>query len=153
MPVNHLTLLLDRLDQIFQQLLRRMHGELAQKMEKDVTGSQFVVMKTIFEQGQMTVSAVAEALEVSLSAVTALVDRLHRAGYVERSRDENDRRLVWLKVTPAGKEKVGACLAARRQVMRDILGRLPQEDLEELVKIYEKLLSIIQTDGASHTPE
>ncbi|OWY83813.1 MarR family transcriptional regulator [Rhodococcus sp. BUPNP1] len=48
----------------------------------------------------------AEHLRLNTASVTALVDRLERAGHVRRDRDSDDRRRVILHVTPAA-EKLG----------------------------------------------
>lgn len=48
----------------------------------------------------------AEHLRLNTASITALVDRLERAGHVRRDRDSDDRRRVILRVTPAA-EKLG----------------------------------------------
>jgi len=139
---------LKRIDRMMGLLVRRLHAELAQNLVTGVTASQFVIMKKINERGRMTVSEVAGDLFVSLSAVTAQVDRLCRAGLVERHRDESDRRVVWLALTPAGKEVYEACEASRLKVIGRYLGQLEQRDLEKLLDIYTKLLKIIEADNS-----
>jgi len=149
MPENNHARLLERLEEVALQLARRMHAKMEVSMAQGVTGSQFFVLKRIREHGQMTVSAAAEEIGVSLSAVTALVDRLVKAGLVTRRRDEDDRRLVWLEVTPQGEQALQTCLAGRKQIMEKYLGRLAEQDLEQLVNIYEKLLMIIKREEKS----
>lgn len=94
----------------------------------------------------MTVSEEASETGVSLSAITALVDRLYKAGLVNRERDENDRRLVWLAITRRGEEILQACTAGRKEAMNKYLGKLPKEDLEQLEQICEKLLVMMKDD-------
>ncbi|MFF0240838.1 MarR family winged helix-turn-helix transcriptional regulator [Rhodococcus pyridinivorans] len=48
----------------------------------------------------------AEHLQLNTASITALVDRLERAGHVRRDRDSDDRRRVILRVTPVA-EKLG----------------------------------------------
>lgn len=53
----------------------------------------------------LTPSALAEALSMSPSATTAVVDRLERVGHVRRVHDDVDRRRIALEMTPsAGSE-------------------------------------------------
>src|SRR3954467_1126527 len=49
----------------------------------------------------VTAGALGAAVELSSASVTALVDRLERAGHVRRVRDEADRRRVVLEMSPA----------------------------------------------------
>ncbi|OPX92149.1 MAG: putative HTH-type transcriptional regulator YusO [Pelotomaculum sp. PtaB.Bin013] len=147
MDSEKLNLYLERLDEVFQHIARRLHAELAQNMVNGITMSQFVVLKKLNEKGRVTVSEVAEGLNVSLSAITALADRLHKAGLVDRCRDEQDRRLVWLTLTAEGENTVSTCRKARSKVVEKYLSKLPEEDVKHLVQIYEKVLALMRAEG------
>jgi len=137
---------LARLEEVFTELVRRLHAELASQMVSGITGSQFLVLKKIHNKGRLTVSEVADELGVSLSAITALVDRLVKSGFVVRSRDEQDRRLVWLEATEKGIDILSRCLESRKKVANKYFGRLPEGDIEKLIEIYEKVLSIMRSE-------
>ena len=148
MDNEKLNIYIRRLEDVFQVFLRRLHHELGKQMVNGITGSQFFVMKKIYDRGRSTVSDVAEDLCVSLSAITSLVDKLNKVGLVARQRDEGDRRLVWLELTSEGNEILNRCLTSRRQVIGRYLEQLPDEDMEQLLSIYERLLGIIQAEDA-----
>lgn len=44
----------------------------------------------------MTASQLAEETGLSTGAITGVIDRLEKGGYVRRKRDQNDRRLVFI---------------------------------------------------------
>jgi DNA-binding MarR family transcriptional regulator len=50
--------------------------------------------------GSLTAGELATQSGLTTGAVTAVVDRLERAGYVRRVRDDEDRRRVMVEVTP-----------------------------------------------------
>jgi DNA-binding MarR family transcriptional regulator len=50
--------------------------------------------------GSIAAGELAEAMHLSSGAITTLVDRLERAGYAQRRRDESDRRRVLVELTP-----------------------------------------------------
>jgi DNA-binding MarR family transcriptional regulator len=54
----------------------------------------------IDQHGRITAGELARELRLSTGAITTLVDRLERAGYARRVRDEEDRRRVLIEVTP-----------------------------------------------------
>jgi len=137
---------LDKLDEMLPLFIRRLHQELADSMDKGVTANQFFVMKMIGDRGQMTVSEVADGLSVSLSAVTSLVDRLHRAGMVQRRRSEDDRRVVWLELTEKGENVVATCQESRMRIIQRYLGQLEDKELAFMIKIYEKIISMMHQD-------
>ncbi|SFH06640.1 DNA-binding transcriptional regulator, MarR family [Desulfotomaculum arcticum] len=138
----------DRLDEMVQHFLRRMHQELTGAFERGVTRNQFVMMKIVNDHGRVTVSKVAEDLYVSLSAITALVDRLCRAGLVVRHRSEEDRRVVWLELTEEGREVVHECLEARRRTIQRYLGQLAEEDLLHMINAYEKIIDLMRQEDS-----
>ncbi|BAF60968.1 transcriptional regulator [Pelotomaculum thermopropionicum SI] len=137
---------LSRLEEVFMGMVRRLHGELACQMVSGITGSQFFVLKKINSKGRMTVSAVADELGVSLSAITSLVDRLVKSGFVVRSRDEQDRRLVWLEATDKGRDILEKCVEGRRKVAAKYFGRIPESDIKKLIEIYEKILDVMREE-------
>ncbi|WP_404405950.1 MarR family winged helix-turn-helix transcriptional regulator [Pelagibacterium halotolerans] len=49
--------------------------------------------------GRVTAGQLAEQARLTTGAVTGVVDRLERAGYARRVRDETDRRKVWIEPT------------------------------------------------------
>jgi DNA-binding MarR family transcriptional regulator len=139
---------LSMLEDVFGELVRRLHMELGQHLIQGITASQFVVLNRIKKKGRMTVSEIADGIGVSLSAITAVSDRLHKAGMLQRRRDENDRRLVWLENTPEGDRVVETINAGRCKVVGKYFGQLPPEDFEKLIEIHEKLLVIMRREAA-----
>ncbi|HAU31243.1 MAG: Transcriptional regulator [Desulfotomaculum sp. 46_80] len=138
---------LERLEITLQQLIRRIHEKMEILMVQGITGSQFFVMKKIHEKGKMTVSEVANELNVSLSAITALTDRLYKNGLIKRDRDEKDRRLVWLTITPQGEKTLQDYGVNRQEVFRKYLGDLSQEDLSSLINICDKILTSMKKES------
>ena len=57
--------------------------------------------------GRVSAGHLANESGLTTGAVTAVVDRLEAAGYVQRTRDALDRRKVWLESTPHTLELVG----------------------------------------------
>lgn len=64
--------------------------------------------------------------------VSRLIDRLEKAGLVERERCEHDRRVVRAVLTDAGRAKVDAIDAPLRAAFREAFGSLGAGDIETL---------------------
>jgi DNA-binding MarR family transcriptional regulator len=141
---------LKQLEDIFHELLKRIQAELSRTMTHNITPSQFLVLKKLAE-GRATVSELADFLGVSLSAITSLVDRLNKSGFVTRIRDEQDRRLVWLEMTSQGSQELNECLSKRNKVMHTIFGQLEEDDLQNLIVIYGKVSNIIKQIQVNET--
>ncbi|WP_306319259.1 MULTISPECIES: TetR family transcriptional regulator [unclassified Streptomyces] len=75
-----------------------------------------------------TMGELAAAGAVRAGAVTQHADRLARAGLIERERDDRDRRIVYLRLSGAGRELVDRVAAERAAGERELLdGLRPQE--------------------------
>jgi DNA-binding MarR family transcriptional regulator len=82
------------------------------------------VLMTATLEGELSVSDLAHKLELSLSATSLMVGELSRAGLLERTEDEHDRRRTIVRVSEQYREGVDAWLRERIEPMRRTLERL-----------------------------
>lgn len=87
----------------------------------------------------LPLSRVARLLTQEAQSTTELADRLERRGYVRRIRDQRDRRLVLLELTPEGCAAVEEILPAIDQAGERIFGVLSSAQQH---KFTELLLSV-----------
>jgi DNA-binding MarR family transcriptional regulator len=78
-------------------------------------------LELIERSGGLTAGQLAELSGLSTGAVTTVLDRLERVGYVRRTRDSSDRRRVLVEVTPEGhrrgQEIFGPLIAESRAML------------------------------------
>ena len=70
--------------------------------------------------------------------ITRLLDRLEREGFVERRRDQVDRRVIVTRITGKGLELVGAFDVPLSELLKDLLGHLKKHEARSLVSLLEK---------------
>jgi DNA-binding MarR family transcriptional regulator len=85
-----------------------------------------------------TAGKIAEALSLTTGAVTGLVDRLEKAGWVQRTRHGVDRRQVWIERAPARREELDAALAVQSAVLAEAAEALDHASLERAVEVVER---------------
>lgn len=73
--------------------------------------------------GRLTMRDLGRAVVISKSGLTGLVDRMERAGLVERGGDPDDRRVVHVTLTPAGAEVYGRARADHRRAVSAVFLR------------------------------
>src|SRR5262245_27151309 len=100
--------LLQALTATFRALMWQGNKRGAAIMERiGLTLPQAVVMWTLGAYGgRVTMSDLANLTHQSSATVTGIVDRLTDAGLVERERDKEDRRVVFVRTTEAGTAKL-----------------------------------------------
>ncbi|WP_149803319.1 MarR family transcriptional regulator [Mesorhizobium sp. NFR06] len=104
---------------------------------------EFDVLATLRRSGQpyaLTPTDLYEATMVTSGAMTARLDRLEKAGLIQRAPHPSDRRGVIVQLTAKGRELVDEALTAHVANEHEILGGLTREDRETLAKLLEKLI-------------
>jgi DNA-binding MarR family transcriptional regulator len=98
-------------------------------VRQGVSMSQLHVMSMLEHHGSLTMSHLAELLDVSLSNATGIVDRMEERGYVERERDREDRRVVTVRLAEGGRQKLSDAQMIKEELMETILRRLDPDAL------------------------
>lgn len=86
--------------------------------------------------GHPSMSEIAQRRDVTQSAVTQMVARLERKGYLFRTKDTEDKRVTLLSLTEKGKRLCQEHLAydkSRYQVVSEGLKDFSDEELERLI--------------------
>jgi DNA-binding MarR family transcriptional regulator len=98
------------------------------------------------QQEPLTMGEFGKALDVPLSTATRIVDWWVKSGYVERSRDPKDRRIVRVALTKAGRELVKTGNKLIRQRVELILRRFTAEERQTLVVLLHKLVESLANE-------
>jgi DNA-binding MarR family transcriptional regulator len=127
----------------------RVHAELTKALDAELTEahalplSSYEVLLFLAGEpgGRMRMSELADSVLLSRSGLTRLVDRLERAGLLERVQCDEDARAYFAQITPAGRETFNE---ARRThlagVRRLFLSHFSREELRELGALWERVL-------------
>ena len=94
-------------------------------------------------------------LHTGASTATTLADGLESEGFLERYRTNADRRVVFLRITKKGEECITKIRVHRQQILRESLGRVPDEtriaitnQLEKVNDTLSSLSSMSSNSGA-----
>ena len=98
----------------------------------------------ILRDGPRTMSALGRELDISLSAITQIADRLERAQLVERVTEGDDRRVKMLRLTPRAEDIMRARLERRINRVLHVLEEIPPEIRLEVVHALSCLLEASQ---------
>jgi DNA-binding MarR family transcriptional regulator len=80
-------------------------------------------------EGPMTAGQLSDGSGLTTGAVTFLLDRLEEAGMVRRRRDADDRRRVWVELTPVAQTRLAQTQAPIQAEMRQLAQHFKAEDL------------------------
>ncbi|HET9391158.1 MAG TPA: MarR family transcriptional regulator [Steroidobacteraceae bacterium] len=85
----------------------------------EVSSAQFVILATLSSGGQKSASDLCKGISYDAGAMTRMIDRLEDKGLLQRTRSPEDRRLVYLELTDAGK----AAFPRMREISLRVLNR------------------------------
>jgi DNA-binding MarR family transcriptional regulator len=96
---------------------------------------------SLYPKGNVTMGEFSNALSVPLSTATRIADWLVENGYIQRLPDSDDRRVVRVALTDAGKELFKAIDRYIRERMQRILSSLTVEERTSLLTLISKVVS------------
>lgn len=85
-------------------------------------------------RGGLAATELAREAGLTTGATTALIDRLERAGYVERTRDAADRRRVLVQLTPDARRAIGRIWGPLAEDGLALASRYTDDQLELVVE-------------------
>ena len=119
----------DDLARAWHELMNRYHRvscvlDRALQAEHGITGSEFAVLEQLAEARDcsLRLHELGEHTHVTQSALSRLVARLEADGILERAMCADDRRSVFARLTPAGRELYRKARPTHRAVLRDAGG-------------------------------
>lgn len=136
---------LDQLELDAWRGLLRIHrdvvGCLDTELDRDhglpLSAYEVLMYLTDADDGRLRMGELADALLLSRSGLTRLVDRLERQGLVNRERCDDDARGYFAQLTPAGRRLLAKARPAHLAGVREhFLSRLSEGDLRALAQVW-----------------
>jgi DNA-binding MarR family transcriptional regulator len=134
-----------RLDEIAEALPRRasaLSRLFLRNTTIEISRTEANVMQALAERPRR-IGDLAAREAVTQPAITLLVNRLQRRGWVERAADPDDGRAVLVKLTGHGDEVFDQLRAEYRALLHEEMATLPDEDVETLAEAVEILDRLI----------
>lgn len=112
-----------------------------------LSAAQAQILTMLADREGMTQKEIGARLYVTKGNVSGLIDRLERAGFVERRARAGDKRAHALYLTETGRARAAHAIAAERTFIRDTLGLLPEDSLLEIDRILVELRERVRKAG------
>ena len=105
----------------------------------DGKASQSRILIVLHTEGLITQSKLTELLNVQPGTVSEVIGKLERAGLIERTASENDRRTSELRLTEEGVAKAMRAIEARKNRYEDMFACLTESEKSDLLALLEKI--------------
>ena len=107
--------------------------------EQELTIGQLRILFRLYYHDSLTMGQVADMLSVSSPTATGTVNRLVARGLLERVPDASDRRLVRIRLSQQGLERVVALRCAGEERAQAVLAQLAPSQRDALYESLEPL--------------
>jgi DNA-binding MarR family transcriptional regulator len=122
-------------------IVKELDAELQAAHGLPLSSFDVLVQLSLAPNGRMQMSELAEAVHLSRSGLTRMVDRLERQGLLERHKGERDPRQVFACITKTGLERLAETTPTHLAgVRRMFLERLSQPQVKQLAVIWNQLM-------------
>ncbi|MCY7859593.1 MarR family transcriptional regulator [Bacillus haynesii] len=109
-----------------------LHQAIGEKI--GLNGTDHKCLEIISREGKVTAGELAAKSGLTTGAITGVIDRLEKAGYVRRLRDSSDRRRLLVELIPETLEKISYIFQELAQESAGFLSRYSEEELQTIIK-------------------
>ena len=127
-------------EQLHTAALRLLRFARTADVGMDLDGPRASALSVLVFAGPMALGRLAELEQVTPPAITKTVSLLEGSGLVARERSAQDRRVVLVRATPAGRALLLRGRDARVRRVAALLGDLPERDRRVLQRAAEIIL-------------
>ena len=124
----------DVLVNLFNEILKLEEEAIITDEFKDITNNDMHIIEAVGLSCENTMSVVAKKLGITAGSLTTSVNSLVNKKYVIRQRSEEDRRVVFLKLTEKGKRAYEHHREYHRQMTEAVISRLDEAEVPILIK-------------------
>jgi DNA-binding MarR family transcriptional regulator len=113
--------------------------EVYQELDlKELTGRQFAYLRAIDKNEKVTVTDLADILQLSKPSVTELIKKFEDSHLIEKTRCEDDGRVSYISLTKQGKLLANSNVLESKRAVEKIFQQLSQEDIQTLVTLFDQ---------------
>jgi len=120
---------------------------VAELYKGKITLPQFLILGFLHNNGDSKMCGIAKFMSVTTAAMTGMVDRLEKYGYVKREPEPQDRRIINVSLTQKGLELVRKINHKRRRMIIDVFGKVSEDDRSDYLRVLMKIKDILTKNG------
>ena len=116
---------------------------VAELYKGKITLPQFLILGFLHNNGDSKMCGIAKFMSVTTAAMTGMVDRLEKYGYVKRGHDPKDRRIIKIILTQKGMDLIKKINDERRRMIIDVFGRVSETDRADYLRVLMRIRDIL----------
>lgn len=115
-------------------------------LDDEITTKQALLLELIHKHERITVREIADQMEVSSSAVSQIVGKLEKMGYVKREINLQNRREIIVQIGPQGVAYFAKQEKVERGIIERFYAKMEFEEVQQLRTLTLKLKGIVEQE-------
>ena len=128
------------------------HFRARRAEELRLGSSDLEALGLLYHEGSMAPGRLSALMGVTSGTMTALLDRVEKAGFLRREPNPKDRRGRLIVLTPAGHHAMQWLYDQFEDVIRQALAGVPGLDVEQFHTVLELMAGSLDADAAAEDP-
>ena len=138
----------DNLTTRFVALTEQMYDDLRSRPPEEWSDLEFTMPQfrvlLLLRKGEQRMGYLAACLGVTLPSTTSIVDRLVAKGLVERTHDDQDRRVVTCRLSDVGRNEIERFWRIGRSRAERLAGLMDEDQLAHVVEAMEVMAAAVR---------
>src|SRR5690606_15568608 len=105
-----------------------------------ISSSQWVILMKAAHEKDVTAADLAKGLEYDPGAMTRMLDRLEKKGVIRRVRAAQDRRRIFIELTPRGRKLLPVLQKASIDVLNQALKGFSAQEFKQLSEALVRMI-------------
>lgn len=101
---------------------------------KDITNNDMHIIDVIGVDNKKNMSSIAKELRITVGTLTIAINNLLKKGYVERTRGQKDKRVVYISLSEKGKKAYRHHEQFHKKMVDEMLSNLNEQETVAIVK-------------------
>ena len=117
-----------------------------------LTAPQLIVLKTVREHAELSISRLADLVSLSQATVTTIVNRLEQRALLQRRRSEKDRRVVKVALTPSGTEISDRAPTPLQEQFTERFANLAEWEQSMIIAALQRVALLMNAESLDASP-
>lgn len=138
--------------QLFADIMDWEEQALITEEFKDITNNDMHIIDVIGIDNMKNMSAIAKQLRITVGTLTIAINNLLKKGYVERTRGQKDKRVVFISLSEKGKRAYRHHEKFHKDMVDSMLECLNEEETNAMIKGLQSLCQFMNhtiTEGGN----
>jgi DNA-binding MarR family transcriptional regulator len=101
----------------------------------------------VLGMGRATAGQLAELTGLTTGAITSVINRLVKAGFVRRAKDPNDLRIVYVEPIPDSLQPLGDIFGPLGEAMSELFSRYNEDELRLILDYTERSIRVLAREA------